>query len=239
MRIGVIGSGSMGRILASKLAKVGHDVSIANSKGPESLSALASEIGAGAASVVDTVRADVVVLAVPTRAVVELPPRLFADVRADVVVIDLGNYHPELRDGRIDAIERGMLDSEWVAERIGRPVIKAFNSILAASLLDKGAPRGAQGRIALPVAGDLPHEKAVVQGLVDDLGFDPVDAGTLDDSWRQQTGAPAYCKDLDVDALVRALARADRRLIAQYRAQREADLRQMMQARSAASTTPA
>jgi predicted dinucleotide-binding enzyme len=92
-------------------------------------------------------------------------------------VIDIGNYHPELRDGRINAIDRGMLDSQWVAEQVGHPVIKAFNNILADSLLNKGVPRGATGRIALPVAGDSSEAKAVVLRLVDDLGFDPVDSG--------------------------------------------------------------
>ena len=155
MRIGVIGAGSMGRILAHHLVRLGHQVSIANSRGPESLTALAVEIGATPVSVVDAVKAgEVVVIAIPTKAVADLPRALFSNVPSSVVVIDIGNYHPELRDGRIDAIDRGMLDSQWVAQQIGRPVIKAFNSILAKSLLEKGVPRGTTGRIALSVAGD-------------------------------------------------------------------------------------
>ena len=81
-------------------------------------------------------------LAIPQRAVAAILRGLFANVPSSVVVIDIGNYHPELRDGRIDAIDRGMLDSQWVAQQIGRPVIKAFNNVLAASLLEKGLPRG-------------------------------------------------------------------------------------------------
>jgi 8-hydroxy-5-deazaflavin:NADPH oxidoreductase len=104
-------------------------------------------------------------------------------------------------------------------------VIKAFNTILATSLLEKGSPRGTSGRIALPVAGDAPHAKATVLQLADELGFDPVDAGNLDDSWRQQTGAPAYCKDLPLAALERALAAAERNRLGEYRAAREAELR--------------
>src|SRR6266536_6287887 len=155
MRIGVIGAGRMGRILASQFAKLGHRVSIANSRGPESLTSLADEIGATAVSVVDAAKAaEVVVLAIPTKAVVEVPKALFANVADSVVVIDIGNYHPELRDGRIDAIDRGMLDSQWVAQQIGRPVIKAFNNIFAHSLLGKGVPKGTTGRIALSVACD-------------------------------------------------------------------------------------
>jgi 8-hydroxy-5-deazaflavin:NADPH oxidoreductase len=141
------------------------------------------------------------------------------------VVIDTGNYHPELRDGRIDAIDRGMLDSQWVAQQTERPVIKAFNNMLAKSLLEKGVPRGTTGRIALSVVGDSLDAKATVLRLVDDLGFDPVDGGDLDASWRQQPGTPAYCRDLDAPALRRALAAADRRRIAEYRAEEEARIR--------------
>src|SRR4051812_42089586 len=120
MRIGIIGSGSMGRILARHLTKLGHQVSIANSRGPESLVALAAEIGATPVSVVDAAQSvEIVILAIPTKAVAELPGRLFANAPSSVVVIDIGNYHPELRDGRIDAIDRGMTDSQWVAQQIG------------------------------------------------------------------------------------------------------------------------
>ena len=216
----------MGATLARRLARLGHQVSMANSRGPECLAALAAEIGATPVSVVDAAHAgEVVILAIPTKAVADLPRGLFANVPGSVVVIDTGNYHPELRDGHIDAIDRGMLDSQWVAQQIGRPVIKAFNNILAKSLLEKGVPKGTKGRIALPVAGDSPEAKAAVLRLVDDLGFDPVDNGALDDSWRQQTGAPAYCRDLEAAALRRALAEAHRTRIAEYRAEREASLR--------------
>jgi 8-hydroxy-5-deazaflavin:NADPH oxidoreductase len=229
MRIGVIGAGDMGRTLARHLVSLGHQVSIANSRGPESLTALAAGIGATPVSVVDAANAgDIVILAIPTKAVADLPRELFANAPGSVVVIDIGNYHPELRDGRIDAIDRGMLDSQWVAQQIGRPVIKAFNNILARSLLEKGVPRGTPGRIALPVAGDPMDARSVVLRLVDDLGFDPVDGGDLDQSWRQQPGTPAYCRDLDSAALRRALTEADRSRIAEYRAEREASIRRSM-----------
>ena len=229
MRIGIIGAGSMGQILARHLARLGHHVSIANSRGPESLTAVAAEIGATPVSVVDAVKtSEIVILAIPTKAVPDLPRDLFANVPENVVVIDIGNYHPELRDGRIDAIDRGMPDSQWVAQQIGRPVIKAFNNILAESLLEKGVSRGTKGRIALPVAGDSSDAKTLVLRLVDDLGFDPVDAGDLDNSWRQQTGTPAYCHDLKAAALRRALAEADRSRIAEYRAEQEARIRRLM-----------
>jgi predicted dinucleotide-binding enzyme len=233
MRIGVIGAGSIGGTLARYLAKLGHQVSIANSRGPESLTALATEIGAAPVSVVNAAKAgDLVIVSIPEKAVADLPRGLFANVAGSVVVVDTGNYYPELRDGRIDAIDRGMLDSQWVAQQLGRPVIKAFNNIYAKSLLEKGVPRGTTGRTALSVAGDLLDAKAVVLRLVDDLGFDPVDGGGLDDSWRQQPGTPAYCRDLEAAALRRALAEADRSRIAEYRAEQEARTRRYIEAQT-------
>ena len=231
MRIGVIGTGAMGSILARHLARLGHQVAIANSRGPESLTALAAEIGATPVSVADAARTgEIVILAIPTKAIAELPRDLFANVPSRVVVVDIGNYHPELRDGRIDAIDRGLLDSQWVAQQIGRPVIKAFNNIFASSLAEKGTPRGTKGRIALSIAGNVPEARSTVLRLVDELGFDPVDAGELDESWRQQPGTPAYCKDLDAAALGRALAEADRSRIAEVRAEQEARIRRQMAA---------
>src|SRR3954465_14924583 len=109
MRIGVIGAGSMGGILSRHLATLGHQVSIANSRGPESLTALAAEIGATPVSVVDAAKAgEIVVISIPTNAVADLPRELFANVPSRVV-IDTGNYHPQLRDGRIDAIDQAIV----------------------------------------------------------------------------------------------------------------------------------
>jgi hypothetical protein len=226
MRIGVIGAGAVGGALAQLLSNLGHEVSIANSRGPESLTAFAAGIGAAAVSVVDAAEdAEIVIVAIPTKAVTDLPHGLFTNAPDSAVVVDTGNYHPELRDGRIDAIDRGMLDSVWVARQLCRPVIKAFNNIFATSLLEKGVQRGMTGRIALSVAGDSTAAKASVLRLVDDLGFDPVDGGGLGDSWRQQPGTPAYCRDLGAAALRRALAEADRSRIGAYRAEEEARIR--------------
>jgi len=229
MRIGIIGAGRMGGILARNLADRGHQVAIANSRGPDSLTEFATEIGATPVSIVDAAKAgEVVILAIPTKAVPELPRDLFVNIPGSVVVIDIGNYHPELRDGRIDAIDRVMLDSQWVAQQIRRPVIKAFNNIFARSLLEKCLSKGMPGRIALPVAGDSSSAKETVFRLVDDVGFDPVDGGDLADSFRQQPGTPAYCKDLDAATLRHALTQADRSLIAEYRAEQEARIRETL-----------
>lgn len=236
MRIGIIGSGNIGGTLARHLTKLGHQVSIANSRGPENLIDLANEIGAKAVSVTEAAKAgEIVIISIPTKAVVDLPKGLFANVSSDVIVVDTGNYHPELRDGYIEAIDRGMPDSQWVAHQIGRPVIKAFNNIFAKSLLEKGAPKGAPGRIALSVAGDSLDGKATVLRLVDDLGFDPVDGGNLDNSWRQQAGTPAYCQDLESAALRHALEEAVQERISEYRSEEEARIKKYMAAQKALS----
>jgi len=190
-------------------------------EGSESLTVPAAGIGAAKGK-------EIVVLSIPTRAVADLPRGLFANAPGSVGAIDIGNYHPELRDGRIDAIDRGMLDSRWAEQQIGHPVIKAFNYIFARSLREKGVPGGTPGRIALPVSGDSSDARATVLRLVDDLGFDPVDGGDLAESFRQQTGTPACCKDLDAAALRRALAEADRSRIDEYRTEQEARLRESL-----------
>jgi predicted dinucleotide-binding enzyme len=211
MKIGIIGAGNIGATLARKYSAAGHQVLLANSRGPESIRELAAETGASAVSVNDALKGvDVVIVSIPEKAIPELPKTLFAGLPEKVVVVDTGNYYPGMRDGPIAAIESGMPESQWVSEQLGRPVVKAFNCILAYSLQTKGQPAGTKERIALPVSGDDAQAKKVVLGLVEAAGFDAIDAGTLAESWRQQPGTPAYCTDLQVDALKRALAKADR-----------------------------
>ena len=217
MKIGIIGAGMIGGTLARRLTALGHDVALANSRGPESLRDLAAETGARAVTAAGAAHAgEIVIVTIPQRAVPDLPKNLFAGVPGDVVVVDTGNYYPA-RDGRIEAIEDGQVESEWVSEQLGRPVVKAFNNIFYKSLLENGRPKGAQGRIALPVAGDPREAREKVMRLVDELGFDPVDSGSLKDSWRQQPGTPAYVSDLDVPRLKEALAAADRSRLAECR----------------------
>lgn len=209
MKIGIIGAGNIGATLTRRLAALGHQVSVANSRGPETLRELAEQTGASAVSVAEAARdKDLVVVTIPEKNVPDLPTDLFADAD-DVIIVDTGNYYPQQRDGRIDAIEQGMTESRWVAHQLGRPVIKTFNNIYADHLRDNGRPAGTSGRIALPVAGDDGAAKKVVMQLIDELGFDAVDAGSLDQSWRQQPGTPVYTTDLDADGVRQALSQAD------------------------------
>jgi predicted dinucleotide-binding enzyme len=217
MKIGIIGAGMIGATLARRLTALGHEVLIANSRGPETLRELAAETGARAVTAVEAARGgEIVIVTIPQRAVPELPKDLFAGVPEDVVVVDTGNYYPA-RDGPIDAIEDGQAESAWVAGHLGRPVVKAFNNIGFQSLLENGRPEGAPGRIALPVAGDPPWARQKLMRLVDELGFDPVDAGSLEESWRQQPGTPCYAADLDAPRLKEALAAAERDRLPEYR----------------------
>lgn len=209
MNIGIIGAGHIGATLTRRLTKLGHKVSVANSRGPQSLAGLARETGAKAVTVMEAARAgEVVVVTIPEGKVGELPKSLFAGVPDEVVIVDTGNYYPRERDGRIEEIEAGMPESRWVERQLRRPVVKAFNNIYAQHLLDLGRPAGMPGRIALPVAGDDRRAKAVVTKLLDELGFDGVDAGGLDESWRQQPGTPVYATDFDAEGVRRALAEA-------------------------------
>lgn len=208
MRIGIIGAGNIGGTLTRRLTALGHQVSVANSKGPESLADLAQQTGATAVTAKEAARAgEVVVVTIPEGKVRNLPKDLFAGVPDSVVVVDTGNYYPQ-RDGRIEEIETGTPESAWVSQQIGRPVIKAFNNIHARDLMESGRPPGAPNRIALPVAGDDAHAKQIVMRLIDELGFDPVDAGSLAESRRQQPGTPVYTTNLTAEGLRRALAAA-------------------------------
>jgi len=206
MKIGIIGSGNIGGTLTRRLSSLGHDVTVANSRGPQSLAALAAKTGATAGTVeTATQGADLVVIAVPLRAVPDLPAAAFRGK----VVVDADNYYPQ-RDGNIPEIaDRALTSSRWTAAHLpGARVVKAFNSIQAQHLADYGRAAGDMDRIALPVAGDDEGAKRAVMALVDELGFDPVDAGTLDESWRQQPGTPVATADRDAAGVRAGLASA-------------------------------
>ena len=218
MKIGIIGAGNIGGTLTRRLKALGHDVAVANSRGPETLADLAKETGARATTVADAARdKDVVIVTIPEKAVPKLRNEIQGALDAKTVVVDTGNYYPK-RDGKIADIEAGVPESKWVADQLGRPVVKAFNTIYANHLLERGKPAGEDDRIALPVAGDDPKAKTVVMRLIDELGFDGVDAGGLADSWRQQPGTPVYGADLDADRAKRALSEAKSERKPEFRA---------------------
>jgi predicted dinucleotide-binding enzyme len=209
MKIGIIGAGHIGATLARRFHELGHQVSIANSKGPETLGEVAAATGATAVDARQAARsAQLVVVTIPMCKVPDLPADLFDGVSDEVVVIDTCNYYPQQRDGRLAAIESGLPESRWVEQQLGRPVVKVFNNIHAEHLGAYGQPAGTPGRIALPVAGDDGAAMATVMRLVEQLGFDALDAGGLDESWRQQPGSPAYAGDLDAAGLRKALLEA-------------------------------
>lgn len=209
MDIGIIGAGHIGGTLTRRLTALGHNVFVANSRGPETLADLARETGATPVTAYEAARrGEIVIVTIPEKNIPKLPGDLFRDVPEDVVVVDTGNYYPQQRDGKIDGIEQGSTESRWVSEQLGRPVVKAFNNIYADHLLRLGRPEGTPGRIALPVAGDDKQAKAKVLDLVDELGFDGVDAGSIDESWRQQPDTPVYGTDFDADGVKRGLSEA-------------------------------
>lgn len=208
-RIGVIGIGEMGGTLARGWCKKGHDVRVANSRGPAAAKPFADAIGAEATDIYGAVKgADVVVLAMAFPVAATLPKDLFTAAPNDLVIIDTSNYYPDVRDDRIPEIDEGLPESVWASRHLGRPIFKAFNTLMYYALAEFGKPNGSPNRVAIPVAGDDAKGKAVVMGLIDDMGFDPVDGGLLVDSWRQQPSTPAYCCDYDAETTLRGISLA-------------------------------
>ncbi len=219
MKIGIIGAGNIGGNLTRRLTKLGHEVRVANSRGPESLADLVVETGATAVQAdAAALDADLVVVTIPEKKIPDLDKGFLKGAKKDAVVIDTGNYYPQQRDGLIAEIENGVTESRWVANQIGHPVVKAFNGIYSVNLSEKARPQGAADRMALPVAGDDPAAKKVVMDLIEELGFTAVDAGTLDESWRQQPGTPVYGLVGDVQAVKEALAAASPTRLKEWRA---------------------
>ncbi|MGP6487234.1 NADPH-dependent F420 reductase [Duffyella gerundensis] len=207
-RIGILGTGHIGKTLARQLASAGHSVKVANSRGPETIAADVLETGAVATDAATALR-DVqwVILSVPLSRIASLAS-LIRELPEEVIIADTSNYYPH-RDGTLDAIVDGQVESLWVAETLGRPIVKAWNAIGSDSLVKKALPPGSLNRLAIPVAGDLADHRQAIMQLVNDSGFDPYDAGSLAESWRQQPGAPCYCTDLTRDEMGAALASAE------------------------------
>ena len=216
LKIGILGAGTIGGTLTKKLAAAGHDIKVANSRGPTTIEADILSTGAKAVTSDKAVQdVDVLILSMAPPAMAKVRS-LIANLPDETVVLDTSNYHP-FRDGKIEAIEAGQVESLWVVEQLGRTVVKAWNSLVTDSLVNKGRPAASAGRVALPICADRERDRKIGMRLVEVTGFDAVDAGTLAESWRQQPGAPAYCTDLSREYLPAALAAAERRRLAKRR----------------------
>jgi len=219
MKIGIIGAGNIGGNLTRRLTALGHDVTVANSRGVESLAELVAETGAKAATAATAANeADLVVVTIPEKNIPDLPKGFLDGANEGVVVIDTGNYYAQRRDRLIAEIENGVTESRWVSNQIGHPVVKAFNGIYSVNIIEKARPQGDSDRMALPVAGDDPAAKKVVMDLIEELGFDAVDAGSIDESWRQQPGTPVYGLVGNIQAVKNALAAASPERLPEWRA---------------------
>ena len=202
MNIGIIGIGAIGGTIAGKLVKAGHTVKVANSRGKDAVKDFAAGIGAVPADLTDVGQGvDVLIISIPYGAVPELSGSVFAGLSEDAIVVDTGNFYPEVRSEKIDGLGEGQTESLWLSRRIGRPVVKTFNNLLAYSLAELGKEKGAEGRLAMQVAGDDAEQKRIVMKLVDECGFDPFDAGSLEDSWKMQPTAAGYCCDYTAEEL--------------------------------------
>lgn len=209
MKIGILGAGTIGSTLTQRLSSAGHHVKVANSRGPQTIPTHILTSGAHAAHADEAARdVDVLITSTPLLRMPALAP-LIEHLPAGVVVIDTSNYYPS-RDGHIKALDEGQVESLWVSEQIGRPVVKAWNAITSGSFAAKAKPAGDPQRIAIPVAADSDTDRELGRFLVNETGFDGYEAGTLQDSWRQQPGAPCYCTDLTSQEMPAALAAADR-----------------------------
>lgn len=201
MKIGIIGTGQIGSALVKHFTNAGHDLKMTNASGLEKLKTLESATGAKAVPLSEVVTSiDVLVISIPFLEIPKLAKALQNNIADDTIIIDTTNYYP-IRDGRIDEVENGMPESLWVSNHLSKPVVKAYNSILAGSLVQAGLPKNAINRIALPVSGDNEQSKQTVASLVNDCGFDALDIGDLPNSWRQQPGSPVYCTNLALPAL--------------------------------------
>jgi predicted dinucleotide-binding enzyme len=206
----LIGAGNIGSQVARAAIASGYDVVISNSRGPETLTDLVSELGPRArASTTEEAAAagDLAVVSIPLRAIGDVP----VEPLVGKAVIDANNYYPR-RDGIIVALDDDSLtSSELLQQRLrGAHVVKAFNHLYARQITSDGTPPGTPNRRALAIAGDDQVAKAQVAELIDRFGFDVVDLGPLTESWRIQPGTPGYVERMNAEELATALAAAKR-----------------------------
>jgi predicted dinucleotide-binding enzyme len=207
---GIIGAGHIGGQVARAAIGQGHDVVIANSRGPETLADLVAELGpkARAATAIEAAAAaDIAVVTVPLRAYRDVP----VEPLAGKIVLDTNNYYWE-RDGHIDALDRGEATTSGLLQEHlpTSKVVKAFNHIGARDITTDGSPAGTLNRRALATAGDHPDAVAFVTDFYDRLGFDTVNVGPLSESWRVERDRPAYVVRQNAGELRDNLAKAPR-----------------------------
>jgi predicted dinucleotide-binding enzyme len=187
--------------------KTGHDVKIADARGIEHLEG--KEFTGTPIRVEEVItNIEVLIISLPLKALPSIRD-IIGQVGEEVIIVDTSNYYPG-RDDKIEEIENGMVESVWVSNQLGRTTIKAFNNLLAYTLENEGTPEGTSGRIAMAIAGNDVSQKQIIMDVVNQLGFDTVDGGSLSDSWRQQPGTPAYCTELTKDELTKALKKANK-----------------------------
>jgi 8-hydroxy-5-deazaflavin:NADPH oxidoreductase len=208
--IGLIGAGHIGSQIARLAVASGHDVVLSNSRGPETLSPLISELGprARAATPADAAKAgDIVVVTIPLKSIDTVP----AEPLAGKIVIDTNNYYPQ-RDGQIPQLDNESATSSELlqAHLKASKVVKAFNHIYAAELTNHARKAGTENRRALSVFGNDQDAKTAVATLLDEFGFDTVDGGPLSESWRIQPGTPAYGPRRNTEELRRDLSATTR-----------------------------
>jgi len=196
MTIGIIGAGHIGGTVAQQLVDAGHTVVLSNSRGPETLHEHIRALGPNATARTSTEAAemgDIVMEAIPFGRVTGLP----TDALAGKILVTASNYYPD-RDGRIEAVDDGLTQSEWTAQQVGDArVVKAFNTIYWQHLRDQGNPSlPLDDRRVIPLAGDDRDAKARVSGLIESIGFAPLDMGSLREGGRRmEPGAPIYNKE--------------------------------------------
>jgi predicted dinucleotide-binding enzyme len=216
MKIGIIGAGSIGSTIARRLSRRGHDVVVANSRGPETIAASALSTGARAVTAAEAAQGvDVLIVSVPMNRNKDIAD-LVRSAPADALIIDTSNYYP-MRDGTMQAFVEGQPESIWLSELFGRPVAKAWNAILSQTFNDKATEPGDPHRVAIPVAADDDTHRSLAMSLVEETGFDAVDAGVLADSWRLQPGAPVYCTERTRHEMPDWLAAAEKDRVPQRR----------------------
>ncbi|WP_115720246.1 NADPH-dependent F420 reductase [Gallaecimonas mangrovi] len=209
MKLGIIGAGFIGQNVAKLALAAGHQVMVANSRGPQTLfSFKAMNPGVEVGTVAEACDfGDMVLLALPFANYPQLP----ADKLSGKIVLDANNYYPA-RDGHFEALDKHhTTTSELIAGHLtGATLVKVFNAIIASDLATDGRPQGAKDRRALPIAGDDVAAKAQVVALLDEMGFDAVDAGPLAEGWRFERARPVYCVALNKADLAAKMAATER-----------------------------